>query len=246
MNTTWSYMAYATFALGGLAVYFMMPRSGRSTKTAGAILGVAGLAAAMVLCASRFSGTSGGGVFFYLSAVVVVGSAAKVITHEKPVYSALYFVLTVLAITPLLVLQEAEFLAVALVIIYAGAILVTYVFVIMLSQQSVAPAYDRRARDPLLAVFAGFLTMAVIVGQMTVLPEGSGVSVRPEAVEVDNTIQVGRVMMSEYVVGLEVAGVLLLIAMVGAIAISRKPVDSEEGSAALRPPGEIGKEVAPF
>ncbi len=255
MNTEWSFMVYATFALGAAAVYFLLPHTGRSTKTAGHVLGVAALAATMVLCASKFLGTEGANIFFYLSAVVAVGSAVKVITHEKPVYSALYFVLTVLAITPLLILQEAEFLAVALVIIYAGAILVTYVFVIMLSQQGGQPMHDRQSREPFLAVFGGFVTMAAIAGQMAALPEEKGivgdfaVAAATTAINdrgVDNTSLVGTAMMTEYVVAFEVAGVLLLIAMVGAIAMSKKRVPAETALTPMPVPGKVGREVEPF
>ncbi len=252
MSNPWPLMVYVTFALGGLAIYFLMPRTDRSTRGAGAIFGVAALAAAMVLCASRFLGTEGGNVFFYLSAVVAVASAVKVITHEKPVYSALYFVLTVLAIAPLLIIQHAEFLAVALVIIYAGAILVTYVFVIMLAQQGGASIYDRRARQPFVAVFGGFFTMALIAGQMTVLPEehvvqGTLASASAErATELGNTAMIGGVMMTDYLVAFEIAGVLLLVAMVGAIAMSRKRVPTEVVRASAKPPGQIGREVQPF
>ncbi|MEE9294145.1 MAG: NADH-quinone oxidoreductase subunit J [Phycisphaerae bacterium] len=257
MITEWTLMVYATFALGALAVYFLLPRTGRSTTMAGAILGVAALAAAMVLCASKFRGSGGGNLVFYMSAVVAVGSAVKVITHKKPLYSALYFVLTVIAVTPLLILQEAEFLAIALVIIYAGAILVTYVFVIMLAQQGGQPLYDRRAREPLVAVLGGFLTMAVIAGQMALLPEErastgeltastAASTTAADDIDIDNTRQVGRVMMTDYVVAFELAGVLLLIAMVGAIAMSQKRVPSAAFEAEPQPPGKAGREAAPF
>jgi len=171
MTPAWAVLIYATFVAGGLSVYLLMPGPRKSARTAGAVIGLAALAGAMVLCGSEF--LSGGGInaYFYPAAVVAVFAAVKMITHEKPVYSALYFVLVVLAVTWLLILQSAEFLAVALVIIYAGAILVTYVFVIMLAQQSDQPTYDRRAREPLTAVFAGFLLAAVVAVKTAHLPE---------------------------------------------------------------------------
>jgi NADH-quinone oxidoreductase subunit J len=98
-----------------------------------------------------------------------VFSAVRVITHSRPVYSALYFVLTVLSTCGLLLLLEAEFMAFATIIIYAGAILVTYLFVIMLAtmpqvegQVEEAPVYDRAAREPLSAVVLGFALIAVL------------------------------------------------------------------------------------
>ena len=249
MTSAWVYLIYGVFALGALGVYLLMPQPGRTTRTGGAIISVAALAGVLALCADRFLAPSGVNVLFYVAAAVALVSAVKMITHEKPVYSALYFVLVVLAVTPLLLLQAAEFLAVALVIVYAGAILVTYVFVIMLSQQSDQPIYDRRAREPLLAVFAGFVTMAAVAGQIDEVPGISGE--RPavtasEAASVGNTTEVGAVMMEEYLVAFELAGVLLLIAMIGAIAVSRKQVPPDETVSAAPPPGKIGREVPPF
>ena len=97
-------------------------------------------------------------------------AASRVITHPKPVYCAIYFVLVVVAVAALLVLQQAEFLAVALIIIYAGAILVTYLFVIMLAHQGGSPTYDRRAREPFLAILAAFVLMAAVAGKAADLP----------------------------------------------------------------------------
>lgn len=252
MTPALSYLLYAVFAVGGLGVYLALPRQDRSTKTAGALFALAALAGAMVVCANLMAPT-GSNTLFYIFATVALVSAVKMITHEKPVYSAVYFVLTVLSVALLMLLQMAEFLAVALVIVYAGAILVTYVFVIMLAQQGGQPACDRRAREPFVAVLVGFVAMAAVAGELGDLPDaateprGTLVSVGPPATESPgNTQQVGQVMMTHYIVALELAGLLLLIAMIGAIAMSKKrvPVDQTEVPAA--PPGQIGREVPPF
>ncbi len=81
--------------------------------------------------------------FFVIFSVIAVAAAVRMITHSKPVYSALYFILVVLSSAGLFLLLQAEFMAFALVIVYAGAILVTYVFVLMLAQQA-----ERRKRRP--------------------------------------------------------------------------------------------------
>ena len=253
MTPQWVYVLYATFALGGVAVYFLMPRVGRSMKPAGVLFGLAALAGIAVLCTNSFLAPSGFSGLFWVSAVIALSAAVKVVTHPKPVYSALYFVLVVLAITPLVIVQAAEFLAIAMIIIYAGAILVTYVFVIMLAQQGGQSAYDHRAREPFVAVFAGFVTMALVAGYTARLPDGWWASQSSEAsvavdndVPADNTSQVGRTMLTQYVVSLEIAGVLLLVAMIGAIAVSKKRVPTDEAAPPRRPPGEIGREVAPY
>src|SRR5665213_1496526 len=112
---------------------------------------------------------AGMNAYFWIFSFIALASAVRVITHPRPVYSALYFVLTVFASAGLFILLEAEFMAAALVLIYAGAILVTYVFVIMLASQassetSPTPAqklaeYDNVSREPLAAVAIGFALM---------------------------------------------------------------------------------------
>jgi NADH-quinone oxidoreductase subunit J len=165
-------------------------------------------------------------------------------------------VLVVVAVAALLVLQEAEFLAVALIIIYAGAILVTYLFVIMLANQSGSPTYDRRAREPFLAILAGFVLMAAVAGKAADLPTHVEEPQTPVSVTSDtgstpsapegNTAAVGRAVMGKYIIALEIAGVLLLISMVGAITLSRKRVPAEGYAAPQKPLGQVGKEVKPF
>src|SRR5690606_8619755 len=107
-----------------------------------------------------------GDLYFWIFSILAIVAAVRVISHPRPVYSALYFVLTVFASGGLFVLLWAEFMAMALILSYAGAILVTYVFVIMLAsqartgatgQQAEAAEYDRTSREPLLASAAGFL-----------------------------------------------------------------------------------------
>jgi NADH-quinone oxidoreductase subunit J len=128
--------------VGGIATVLLLPgrREHPVRKMGGAIL----LAAALILTALlvRYASQHGGGlgVYFWTFSVVALGGAIRVVTHPRPVYSALYFVLTVFASAGLFILLWAEFMAAALVLIYAGAILVTYVFVIMLAASATTPA----------------------------------------------------------------------------------------------------------
>ncbi|MEM9083239.1 MAG: NADH-quinone oxidoreductase subunit J, partial [Planctomycetota bacterium] len=111
--------------------------------------------------------------FFYIFAAICLGSALRVISHPKPVYAALYFILTILSSASLYIVAGAEFMGFALVIIYAGAILITYLFVIMLATQ--APSedqlealspYDAYAREPIVSTLLGFTLIAVLTGTM--------------------------------------------------------------------------------
>jgi len=127
-------------AVAGIATVMLLParRETPIRKLGGAVL----IAAALIIAALlvRYAAHHGGGlgVYFWAFAAVALGGAVRVVTHPRPVYSALYFVLTVFASAGLFILLWAEFMAAALVLIYAGAILVTYVFVIMLAS-SAAP-----------------------------------------------------------------------------------------------------------
>jgi NADH-quinone oxidoreductase subunit J len=248
------YLLYLVFALGGAGLYLLLPKSNRSSVMPGAVLGVLALIGLIVVLAARVVVADTQSLYFYLFSLIAIVAATRVVTHPRPVYSALYFVLVVIAVAALLVLQGAEFLAIALITIYAGAILVTYLFVIMLAQQSGSPLYDRNAREPFLAVLAGFVLMAAIAGQAGALPQPtetpvieaqSTVETPSATAPLGHTAEVGLLIMTQYIVALEIAGVLLLVSMIGAIALSRKKVPVPERGRS-KPLGQLGREVGPY
>ena len=249
-----AYLLYLVFALGGLGVYLMLPKPEVSRMRAGAVIAALGGIGLFTVLATRVIAPNNTTAYFYLFATIAVLASARMITHPKPVYSALYFVLTVIASAALLVLLQAEFLAVALIIVYAGAILVTYLFVIMLASQGGSPVYDRRAREPFLAVVVGFVLTAAIAGRAETMPEqrpanlsrASIVSATDNAGAESNTLAIGKAVMTRYVVVLEMAAVLLLVSMIGAVAVSRKKVPVERYDAPTAPIGQVGREVEPF
>lgn len=212
--------------LGAAGVYLSMPR-GRSQLVGLGMVLLAGLAVAVLAGLLSRIGV-GGGTFsgFTMFGTLAVLSAVRVITHDRAVYSALYFIITIVSTTALLLLMRAEFLAIALVIIYAGAILVTYVFVIMLAQQGgAAPAFDQQAREPLLGVILGFVLLGALAGRFF-LP--SAAATADTAKQYGGSVEIGTHLMTQYVVGVELAGVLLLAAMVGAIALARRKAPAIE------------------
>jgi len=252
-------LLYLIFAMGAVGLYFLMPNPGRTHRGVGATFGLLAAVALMVLLGERVLGGAAGAGYFYLFGLIAVVAAGRVVTHPKPVFSALYFVLVVVAVAALMVLQHAEFLAIALIIVYAGAILITYLFVIMLAHVGGSPVYDRRAREPFMAVMVGFVLMGAIAGRAGDLPEAKRPATIPvtqaEAEPVTpavgassegNTLSIAAMVMTKYVVVLELSGVLLLVAMIGAIAMARKQVPADPYRAPRRPWGEIGREVEPF
>lgn len=156
----------------GLGTYLLLPNR-RLNMSARAMGGVILLFAALLLafCIIRTTAflAGGPGVYFWIFSTIALLGALRVVTHPRPVYAALYFVLTVFATAGLFILMWAEFMAAALVLIYAGAILVTYVFVIMLAASS-SPGgieklneYDTNSRDPLVASVVGVALMGMML-----------------------------------------------------------------------------------
>lgn len=249
--------------IAGIGTVLMLParRDVTFRKIGAAVLIAVGLIFAAMLI-HRVAGAPGGGhmsVYFWVFSAVTVVGAVRVITHPRPVYSALYFVLSVIASAGLFILLWAEFMAAALVIIYAGAILVTYVFVIMLATQSSTPQsdqadathvgglseYDRVSREPIAASAIGFAMMAVLlflifdraprVGvdvSATGNPAIAATAERP-ARQPGSVEALGRYLFQSQLVNLELAGVLLTIAMVGAILIARRRVLISQAASAV-------------
>ena len=148
--------------LGFLAVYTALPQARRSKPLYGSLFG----AAALILGA--FLLVSGGAVwqekilFYAFSGIAVLGGG-MLVTQANPVHAALSFALVVLSTCGLFLLQAAPFLMAATLIIYAGAIVVTFLFVIMLAQQEGPSNADQRTREPFLSAVAGFVLMAALL-----------------------------------------------------------------------------------
>ncbi|MFO0838430.1 MAG: NADH-quinone oxidoreductase subunit J [Phycisphaerae bacterium] len=212
----------ALLTLGGVGLFLAMP-GGRADVRRAALVVLAGAAAALAgLVLPLFASRADQAAFGVVSLIGLI-AAIRVITHTRPVYSALYFILVVIATAGLLLQMSAEFLAAALVIIYAGAILVTYIFVIMLAQQRAeTPRWDRQARDPLLGVLSGFVLLGVISARL-LAPAAAVTAAPPDvALAAGYSKPLGMTLFLNYVVGVQIAGVLLTAAMIGAIAVARR------------------------
>lgn len=167
-------LLYVACAIGALGVVIAMPRKGVSPLIIGGILAAAAVGMVIMgLLLTRPEGAPMPNLFFHAFAILALGGALRMITHPKPVYSALYFILTIIASSGLYLLLSAEFMAFALIIIYAGAILITYLFVIMLATQApdegdedALSEYDASAREPIAASAAGFVLLALLTTMM--------------------------------------------------------------------------------
>lgn len=170
-------LLYSAIALGGVGVAVALPKRGLNPQVIGAIVAAVGLGLAF-LALGLAAGGERPGFYFYVFSAIALGASLRVISHPKPVYAALYFIVTILASSALYLMLGAEFMAFALIIIYAGAILITYLFVIMLAESAPGGAdggevgtvseYDRFAREPLAAAAVGF----VLLGALTAMLAG--------------------------------------------------------------------------
>jgi len=161
---------FVAAALGAVVLFLMTeprPAPFRAALTVCGLGAMALMISAVARNAPEPGDASQGGPFWVhvLLALVAVAGAARMVTHPRPVYAALYFILVILAVAVNFLLLQAEFMAFALLIVYAGAILITYLFVLMLAQQSGDQAnrgeeaawYDRTPREPAVALVLAFV-----------------------------------------------------------------------------------------
>ncbi len=162
-------------------------------------------------------------VFYFLSAILLL-SGLRVVTVRHPVHAALFLVLAFFTAAGLWVLLEAEFLAITLVLVYVGAVMVLFLFVVMMLDINIETMRaDFRKYLPLAGLISGLmaLEMYVVLGGQEFglkMPE-------PKAVDYSNTRALGRVLYTEYAYAFELAAVILLVAIVAAIALTlrRRP-----------------------
>ncbi|WP_374596460.1 NADH-quinone oxidoreductase subunit J [Brevundimonas sp.] len=164
------------------------------------------------------------GIAFYLLAAVAVVSALLVVTAKNPVHSVLWLILAFFSSAGLFVLLGAEFLAMLLVVVYVGAVAVLFLFVVMMLDVDFVKLREGYARYlPLAAIIAAVLLAEMIVISLTVASGGAAAdAVGPVAATADqsNIEAIGRVLYTDYVYFFQAAGIVLLIAMIGAIVLT--------------------------
>ena len=162
---------------------------------------------------------------FYVFAFVVMASAAMVVVSRNPVYSVLFLILAFFNAAALFVLIGAEFIAMILVIVYVGAVAVLFLFVVMMLDINLTALREGFLKYLPIGVLIGLVLLAeillglgVIGGNQTTLAALGKAS--PQVLAIDNTRAIGRVLYTQYFYLFQVAGVVLLVAMIGAIVLT--------------------------
>ena len=270
-------MTVVGLVLWAVGVLWLMPgKQAGSTrpKIPGLLLTAAGLFAFCLSCGKPQTQLADE-VMFWVFAVSALLCGVLMITARNPVYAALWFALATLATCGLFLLQSAPFLAAATIIVYAGAVIVTFLFVIMLAQQSGAAGYDQKSGQSVMATISAFILLGAVamtlqqekleIGVPVVVAKAmeTNAAVAPTSPNMSATMQasgsgspaglptapadapeekpavpgnllssadpdhavgdlkgLGRSLFSDYLFAVELAGTLLLVASIGAIALA--------------------------
>ena len=177
---------------------------------------------------------------FYVFAALMLFAAFKVITARNPVHAALYLVLAFFQAAAIWILLKAEFLAITLVLVYVGAVMVLFLFVVMMLDINIDSMRQGFWKHFPLAGTVG----AIIALQMSYVlmggfrePPKAATAVGQIGAQVSNTKELGKVLYSEYIYPLEIAAVILLVAIIAAIALTlreRKDSKSQNPSEQVR------------
>ena len=300
---------YLASLAGAVGLFFIMRPHRQAIRMGGTILAAGAVAFMMVEVLKALADDAPVPILEVIFGMGGIAGAVRMVTHPQPVFAAIWFVMVVVCSAGMFLLLGAEFMAFSLVIVYAGAILITYLFVLMLAQEATASngeaLYDRIPREPIAAIVVGFVLLASIGDALLVVDGGVNASVpgrvevatrdrweildglpkqldetamsmartkadqagepaptevkvirnddgqaisfdgdeasiqveidgksstmplSPEAVP-SNTQRVGWALVAVFPVSLEVAGVILLMAMFGAVVLARRQIDLGE------------------
>ncbi len=177
---------------------------------------------------------------FYVFAALLLFAAFRVITARNPVHAALYLVLAFFQAAAIWILLKAEFLAIALVLVYVGAVMVLFLFVVMMldiNLDGVRQGFWKHF--PLAGTVGAVIALEmsyVLIGGFREPPKAAS-AVGQIGAQVSNTKELGKVLYSEYLYPLEIAAVILLVAIIAAIALTlreRKDSKSQNPSEQVR------------
>jgi NADH-quinone oxidoreductase subunit J len=157
-------------------------------------------------------------LIFYVLAIIAAGSAIMVVTLKNIFHSALFLVLAFFSIAGLYVILNAEFLAAVQVLIYVGAITILMIFAIMLTHQLFSKSLRQVNEQvvPASLIVLVFFALSIFTLVKTAWPISGG------QLPSDRIFEMGRLLMSDYVIPFEVVSIVLLVALIGAIIIARR------------------------
>lgn len=161
---------------------------------------------------------------FYFFAALLLGAASLVIKARNPVHAALFLVLAFFSSAALWLLLHAEFLAIALVLVYVGAVMVLFLFVVMMLDVNLAPLQEGFARFLPVGLLVAALMLAAMVFVLAPGGPAPEAGLAPAAVAESNAKQLGKALFTAHLYPFEIAGAILLVAIVAAISLTlRKP-----------------------
>ena len=162
-------------------------------------------------------------IAFYVFSVILLASAAMVVSSRNPVHSVLFLILSFFNAAALFLIAGAEFLAMILVIVYVGAVAVLFLFVVMMLDIDFAELRSGFQRYLPVGATVGavlFIELAMVLGGWKFAPDAATLRLSPAPAQVSNTAALGRLLYTDYVFLFQAAGLLLLVAMIGAIVLT--------------------------
>ena len=162
-------------------------------------------------------------LFFYLFAGLCVGCAFMVIASKNPVHSVLYLILTFVNASGLFVLMGAEFLAMILIVVYVGAVAVLFLFVVMMLDVDFAELRQGVLQYLPFGALIGAVLLAellLVLGAWVIGPAVPRAITSPIPADISNTEALGRVLYTKYIYYFQASGLVLLVAMIGAIVLT--------------------------
>ena len=162
---------------------------------------------------------------FYLFSAILLGSAAAVVTSRNPVHSVLFLILAFFNAAALFLIAGAEFLAMILVIVYVGAVAVLFLFVVMMLDVNFGQLREGYQRYLPVGATVGavlFGELALVLGGWEFAPQATALRLSSTPSGVSNTRALGRLIYTDYIFLFQIAGLILMVAMIGAIVLTHR------------------------
>jgi NADH-quinone oxidoreductase subunit J len=159
-------------------------------------------------------------IVFYAFAAVLLGAGLAVITARNPVHAAMFLVLAFFTASAIWLLLRAEFLAITLLLVYVGAVMVLFLFVVMMLDINIERMREGFWKNLPLAIVVGGIMMAEMTAVLAGRTFGVAPAPVPRAADYSNTRELGRLLYTDYAYAFEIAAVVLLVAIIAAIALT--------------------------